>query len=297
MIEFARDEKLFHTLLDTEPAFIVDTRLGKGSYGDVYRAKDLRDGRRIALKLGLAQDEPVFQHEIEIAQGLSHPFLLAGQEYGSLYRKSDRSKSRYAWSGSYLTMELGGPSLEQRLEELALSQVVRIGDQIGQALAYLHDKEKILHLDVNPSNILLGKKAAQLCDFGLARKFPITDGLDLPMGTPKYSAPEQKATKPVPRSDTYCLAATVYTTITGTPPLAVSQTRNAVPIRNLLRDWDERYEGVEDVLNKGLSYEPDQRPAPAEFGATLVTAYEAATGERDTRVSRKIIDLLARTKP
>jgi Tol biopolymer transport system component len=202
--------------------------LGAGGMGEVYRAKDTRLDRTVAIKvlpLDVAKDperRQRFEREARAVSSLSHPNICAlydiGQQDGV----------------DYLVMEhLEGQTLAERLERgpLPSDQVLRTGIQIAGALGKAH-RHGIVHRDLKPSNVMLTKAGAKLLDFGLAklnwlggapadvsklatREKPLTgDGMLL--GTFQYMAPEQLEGKPADaRTDIFALGSLLYETATG----------------------------------------------------------------------------------
>lgn len=139
--------------------------LGAGGMGEVYRAKDPRLGRDVAIKVlphHLSQNAEVrarFEREARSVAALSHSNICALYDVGS-HQGTD-----------YLVMELlEGETLADRVARgpLALSELVRVGAQIADALDKAHRKG-LIHRDLKPGNIMLTRAGAKLMDFGLAR--------------------------------------------------------------------------------------------------------------------------------
>src|SRR5215471_2816982 len=139
--------------------------LGAGGMGEVYRARDSRLGRDVAIKVlpqHLSSNPDLkarFEREAKAISSLNHPHVCHLYDVGS----QDGT--------DYLVMELlEGESLDRRLEKgpLSLKQALEVGIQIGEALEKAH-KQGILHRDLKPANIILTKSGAKLLDFGLAK--------------------------------------------------------------------------------------------------------------------------------
>jgi Tol biopolymer transport system component len=201
--------------------------LGAGGMGEVYRARDNRLGRDVAIKVlptHLSSD-PVrkqrFEREAKTVSGLNHPHICVlydvGQQDGI----------------DYLVMEcVEGETLAKRLEKgpLPLEQVLKYGAQIADALDKAH-RSGVVHRDLKPGNIVLAATGAKLLDFGLARPLgPLASGMTLTADTPRaamteegtivgtfqYMSPEQVEGKELDgRSDIFSLGAVLYEMVTG----------------------------------------------------------------------------------
>ena len=205
-------------------------QLGEGGAGVVYRARDVRDGQEIALKLLLrptAQRMGRFQLEAETLAKLRHPNVVPVRDYG------------IAGDGRpYLVLELiQGHTLQERLDTtgpLRPQEAVEVALQLAAALSAAHGRE-ILHRDVKPENVLLRASdgVAILGDFGLAKD--LGSQLDrltqtgTIMGTPGYLAPEQlgHSGEHSPALDVYGVGATLYAMLTGGPPVTGSSALEA----------------------------------------------------------------------
>jgi len=187
----------------------------------VYRARDLRHGREVAIKvlrddLAAAIGSERFLREIEIASSLQHPHILAlhdsGEGNGLLY---------------YVMPFAEGESLRDRLRrerQLPVEDAVRIAREVGDALSYAHS-HGVIHRDIKPENILLSSGHALVADFGIARAVYATPeerltGTGVSVGTPAYMSPEQAAgdSQFDGRSDLYALGCVLYEMLAGEPP-------------------------------------------------------------------------------
>ncbi|HVS88108.1 MAG TPA: protein kinase [Candidatus Acidoferrum sp.] len=202
--------------------------LGAGGMGEVYRARDTRLDRTVAIKV-LPQhlaDTPEarqrFEREARAVSALNHPHICTLHDVGS----QDGTE--------YLVMEyLEGATLAARLEKgpLPLAQVLQYGIQIADALDKAH-RSSIVHRDLKPGNIMLTKSGAKLLDFGLAKAVvPLASGVTLTaavtrttpvtqqgtiVGTFQYMSPEQVEGKEVDgRSDIFSFGAVLYEMVTG----------------------------------------------------------------------------------
>jgi Tol biopolymer transport system component len=202
--------------------------LGVGGMGEVYRARDTRLERTVAIKIlptELSADavrKQRFEREAKIISGLNHPNICVLHDVGS----QD--------GVDYLVMEcVEGETLAKRLEKgpLPLEQVLKYGAQIADALDRAH-RAGIVHRDLKPGNIMLTATGVKLLDFGLAKPVEgVASGLTLSMaavrsspvtqegtivGTFQYMSPEQVEGKEVDgRSDIFSLGAVLYEMLTG----------------------------------------------------------------------------------
>lgn len=150
-------------------SYEVIAAIGSGGMGDVYRARDAKLDRDVALKVlppHLASDPEAlarFEREAKAVAALSHPNILAIHDFGT------HQGTAYA-----VTELLEGQTLRQRLDEsgaLALKNVVDIAESIARGLAAAHDKQ-IVHRDLKPENVFIGTAGhVKILDFGLATQY------------------------------------------------------------------------------------------------------------------------------
>src|SRR5262250_1265017 len=150
--------------------------LGAGGMGEVYRARDSRLGRDVAIKVLPAHfcSDPVrrqrFEREARTISSLNHPHICVLHDIG------------HQDGMDYLVMEcVEGETLEKRLEKgpLPLEQVVKIGAEVADALGRAH-RSGVVHRDLKPGNIMLTPTGAKLLDFGLAKPaVPLVSGATL----------------------------------------------------------------------------------------------------------------------
>jgi predicted Ser/Thr protein kinase len=202
--------------------------LGAGGMGEVYRARDTRLDRSVAIKIlpqhfaGDATRRQRFEHEAKVISSLNHPNICTLHDVG----RQD--------GVDFIVMEyVEGESLSQRLEHgrLPVSQVLQYGAEIASALDKAH-RHGVTHRDLKPSNIMLTIAGAKLLDFGLAKaEPPLALGATLtditpratPMtqqgaivGTVQYMSPEQVEGKEADgRSDIFSLGSVLYEMVTG----------------------------------------------------------------------------------
>jgi serine/threonine-protein kinase len=197
--------------------------LGAGGMGEVYRARDSRLGREVAVKvipthLANAADALVrFEREARAVAALSHPNILAIHDYGR------------EGNVSYAVMELlQGETLRDRLADSALParKAVEYAQQIARGLAAAHERG-IVHRDLKPENVFLTRDGlVKILDFGLASPTPastdaviskgVATATGTVVGTPGYMSPEQIRGKEVDaRSDLFALGAILFEMLTG----------------------------------------------------------------------------------
>jgi serine/threonine protein kinase len=202
--------------------------LGAGGMGEVYRARDTRLDRTVAIKILPAEftSDPLrkqrFEREAKTISSLNHPHICV------LYDVGDQDGM------DYLVMEcVEGETLAKRLEKgpLPLDQVLKFGMQIAEALDKAH-RSGVVHRDLKPGNIMLTPTGAKLLDFGLAKvavplaaaatltaaahnQSPVTQQGTI-VGTFQYMSPEQVEGAEIDgRSDIFSLGAVLYEMLTG----------------------------------------------------------------------------------
>jgi len=257
----------------------VEREIGRGGMATVYLARDLREGRAVAIKVmhrGLAASLGAerFAREIEIAASLSHPLIVplydSGSAGGVLY---------------YVMPFVEGESLYERLErerQLPLDDAVRIAVNVADALGYAHGRG-VLHRDVKPENILLAEGRALVADFGLARAIGAADRRKLTetgvmLGTIFYMSPEQlRADRDLDqRADIYSLGCIAYEMLTGEPPYYGRSLEDVIsriiraPVPSAQRLRSNVPAAVDRAVARALAKSVDERfGSMQEFGAAL----------------------------
>jgi len=232
--------------------------LGRGGMGAVYKARQPKLDRFVALKIlsrsresGITDTEFAarFQQEARALARLNHPDIVAVYDFGE------------AGGYPYLLMEyVDGLTLRQLLQTKRISpeEALTIVPKICEALQFAHDRG-IVHRDIKPENILLDKQGrVKIADFGIAKilgtdaaRGNLTGAKDV-IGTPHYMAPEQveKPTKVDHRADIYSLGVVFYEMLTGELPLGKFQ----VPSKKVQLDVR-----LDEVVLHALEKEPERR--------------------------------------
>jgi len=213
-------ERLAHAV---EGRYEILDELGRGGMSMVFKARDVRHDRTVAVKVLLPElaasvGAQRFLREIEIAAGLVHPHILP------LYDSGDAEGLLY-----HVTPCVEGETLRDRLKKeryLSIDEAVRITAEVADALDFAHAHD-VIHRDIKPENVLLSRRHALLTDFGIARAITLGGGerlteTGMAIGTPAYMSPEQARGEAVldGRSDIYSLACLTYEMLAGEAPLA-----------------------------------------------------------------------------
>ena len=254
----------------------LEALLGEGGMGQVFRARDMRLGRPVAIKVIRSEraQRPDFrirfQREARATAALNHPHIC------TLYDVGEQE------GASYLVMEyVEGQTLAARLREgpLPLDQLLRRATETSQALAAAHERG-IIHRDLKPANLMLTQAGVKVLDFGLAKftgseaSAMIATGAHTLLGTPAYMSPEQTRGEELdPRSDLFSLGCVLYEAATGVRPFRgsslpeilrevvsghppqPSSLRPELPagwdsilMRTLAKDRDRRYQSAADLF-------------------------------------------------
>src|SRR5262249_29059461 len=286
-------------------------QLGAGGMGEVYLALDETLGRRAALKFLpqlFMQDEEQrarFEREARAASALNHPNILTVYEIGG-------ARGRAFIATEYVE----GKTLRAKIAEQNLShkEILRITEQIGEALNAAHTAG-LIHRDIKPENIMLRPDGyVKLLDFGLAKPLFIEESGRstiafagpqqqnqncMILGTPSYMPPEQARGAALDaRSDLWSLGATLYEMLTGTALFAgaaAGHTANGRTTRDVggqatvdLKLNDEQ-KLFQPILQKALAQEPDQRYQSAQdFLAEVRQAKLALEKKQPNETSRRV---------
>jgi Tol biopolymer transport system component len=243
--------------------YAILAKIGAGGMGEVYRARDTRLGRDVAIKVSAEKFSDRFECEARAIASLNHPHVCTLHDVGP----------------NYLVMELiEGPTLAERIKEgaLPLSDALAIARQIADALDAAHQKG-IVHRDLKPANIKVSESGnVKVLDFGLAKTVEALaqsgDPSDSPtitemtrpgmiLGTAAYMSPEQARGKAVDkRADIWAFGVVLYEMVTG---------------KSLFKG-----EHVSDTLAAAIKQEPDLSAAPIGVRRLLQSCLEKDPNKR-----------------
>jgi len=276
--------------LVVEGRYRIESVIGQGSAGTVYKAIQELIGREVAIKVlhdYLVSDEEFikrFRQEAKASSRLSHPNIITIYDFGVL-PKTGRP---------YIAMDLlrGTPLSEMIADRgyLPMEEGIPILSQVCAALAEAH-RQGVVHRDVKPENIVLVERSGQkmfpiVVDFGIARL--VQEESDVAKitrtgtvcGSPTYMSPEQCTSSKVDhRSDIYSVGIVIYETLTGTVPfmsdelakvMAMHLTDPPTPINKVRPDL-QFPEMLERVVSKALSKNPDDRFQDMDDLASAIT--------------------------
>jgi serine/threonine-protein kinase len=263
-------------------------RLGAGGMAEVWRARDRRLNREVAVKVlseRLASDQPFrerFEREAMHVASLKHPNIVTVHDYGN-------EGATY-----YIVMELvEGESLQARLAATSpfmdIDLAVRLCGETLAGLAHAHGRG-IVHRDIKPANILITREVtAKLADFGIARASADAGSLTTTgsfIGTPSYASPEQLSGLPSTAvTDQYSLGCVLYQCLTGRPPFE-AEIPAGVMAQHLQKapDPPQQYRpaiprALEAVVLRALEKEPERRFDSADHMRQALVDPAAGSGD------------------
>jgi tetratricopeptide (TPR) repeat protein/tRNA A-37 threonylcarbamoyl transferase component Bud32 len=250
------------------PGYEILGELGRGGMGVVYKARQTKLRRTVALKMilagGYAGDRALarFQAEARAVARLTHPNIVQIYEVGD------------AAGHPFFSLEyVDGGTLADRLqrEEMQAAATAQLLEALARAMHFAHE-HGIVHRDLKPCNILLTSDGMpKVTDFGLAKQLDGSIGpteTGTVMGTPGYMAPEQalgKSRSAGPAADIYALGAIMYECLTGRPPFVGESPFDVVVLvttqdpspPSMLREWVPR--DLETICLKCLEKDPRRR--------------------------------------
>ncbi len=280
----------------------IEGVLGTGGMAVVYKARDLKRERRVAIKVLRAEVAQLigaerFRREITVASGLSHPNILPLLDSGESVDDEGRI------TPYYVMPLIEGESLAERIRRetrLNVADALRITREILDALQYAH-AQGVIHRDIKPANVLLSADHAVVADFGLARTFSGAESVSdvrtaitisgFAVGTPAYMSPEQALgdTSVDVRTDLYSLGCVLYEMITGVTPFDAPTAQSIIA-----RKMKGAFVGVVDmrpaapaqlehVLRRALAPERSDRFASAKEFLHAIEDIEDSS--RPTRIA------------
>ena len=280
----------------------IVSMIGRGGMGEVYRARDGRLGRDVALKLlppDLSIDENRmhrFEQEARAASSLNHPNILTIHEIGD------------AGGTSFIVTELvDGETLRERMigEPMSARVVVDIAGQLASALAAAHDTG-IIHRDIKPENVMVRRDGVvKVLDFGLAKSMngevAVNRSAQIVAGTPPYMSPEQALGRDLDRrSDLFSVGVMLYEMLTGTrdhvlqtpmPPIGDFNRDAPLALERIVRkclekDRERRYASARELL-------ADLNDVKRELDEGVSVRRGAFTGSRATVATWTLVALVA----
>ncbi len=239
--------------------------IGAGGMGEVYRARDSRMGRDVAIKVAAERFSDRFSREVHAVAALNHPNICHLYDVGA----------------NYLVMELvEGPTLSERIQQGAvpLEEAVQIARQIAAALEDAHEKG-IVHRDLKPGNIILRPDGTvKVLDFGLAKVAGNPSSVESPensqsptldpasqvggiVGTADYMPPEQARGKPVDkRADIWAFGAILYEMLSGERPFVGETVADTlIEVATKEPDWGRIPARAQRLVRRCLEKDPKRR--------------------------------------
>lgn len=255
------------------PGLEIVELLGAGGMGAVYKARQPRLNRFVALKILTCPPEHYadfamrFEREAQVMARMNHPHIVTIFDFGEV----DRSAAGLETMFFFLMEFVDGSDLNRLIRSGGMTPVEALAfvPQICEALQFAHD-EGITHRDIKPANILVDRKGhVKIADFGLAKLIQGDDTLAMgltmtgtAMGTPQYMAPEQwEAPEKVDhRADIYSLGVVIYELLTGERPAGVfdppskkckvDRRMDTVVMRAMEKQPERRYQQASQVKSE-----------------------------------------------
>lgn len=270
--------------------------IDRGGTAEVWRGRDERLDRDVAVKILGAQADPAFRDrftmEARRAASVSHPNIVTVFDEGQ------------DGDDAFIVMEdVRGRTLRDIIAErgpLPVGEAVGLVRQVAAALDATH-RAGLVHLDVKPANVIVDAAGnAKLTDFGIARAARDSEEREL-VGTARYISPERVEGRPAtPRSDVYGLALVAFELLTGAPAFAGVENEDLLRDRIAggaphIRSVDRGLSGTADtVVARGLARDPERRyPTAGAFALALADAMSDPV----TRVLRPVIAVSTRRMP
>jgi serine/threonine-protein kinase len=284
----ADDELHAHVQRALAAHYELDCEIGRGGMGIVYRARDRRLKRTVAIKVlppELAFRSEIrsrFLREAETAAQLSHPNIVP------IYTVDEQEQLVF-----FVMAYVAGDNLAKRLHErgvLTIDETRRILRDVADALAYAHERG-VVHRDIKPDNILLDASTGRpmVTDFGIARAMDSTGdsrltATGMAIGTPAYMSPEQAAGEREidGRSDLYSLGILGYQMLTGEPPFTASSTPAML---------------VKHISERPVPVEQRRADVPTDLGRCIMMLLEKEPQNRFPNATALVAALDSRSAP
>ncbi|RME04208.1 MAG: serine/threonine protein kinase [Planctomycetota bacterium] len=247
------------------PGYKIVEKIGSGGMGSVFKAKHLRMGRDVAIKV-LSKKHA--EDKMYISRFLREAKSLAKLNHPNIVRAYDCNRVGETY---YLVMEfVEGISAYDRLAERLFSEqeIIQLGMQLASAMAH-YNQANMVHRDIKPDNILITKDgSAKLCDLGLAKSDKDTKitAQGTTLGTPQYISPEQAQGKSLDiRADIYSLGATFFHMVVGEEPyvgnniVLVMQKHLYDPVQSARERGAQISEALDAILMKMMAKNPEDR--------------------------------------
>jgi serine/threonine protein kinase len=237
--------------------FLVESYLGEGGMGRVYKARDTRLGREVAIKVSAREFGDRFEREAQAIAALNHSNICTLHDVGP----------------NYLVMELvEGPTLAERIAKgaIPLEESLAIAAQIADGMEAAHEKG-VVHRDLKPANVKITPSGTvKVLDFGLAKAVPASTGISqnpatsqggIILGTAAYMSPEQASGQTVDRrTDIWAFGATLYEMLTGKAAFEGETTGEVLnQIAHNSPDLELLPGSVRPVIERCLSKDPAKR--------------------------------------
>ncbi|MHB1558924.1 MAG: protein kinase domain-containing protein [Isosphaeraceae bacterium] len=272
-------QALIGETLGTKYPYRIESVLGSGAMGVVYRATDVNKGRPAAVKVvsgELAQGKKVqerFEREAKILQQFRHPNIVRFLGYGK-YRGT-----------YYIAMEfIQGGTLEKYLNDVGpmpWREVVALAAQVCDALHYAHERG-VVHRDLKPSNLMITEDhKVKLTDFGIAKDLDATSltATGRTLGTAAYMAPEQIRGTPAVshKTDLYALGVVLYQMLVGkspfegTSPVVLMHCHLNEPVPRPSAKVEEIPRALDDLVVALMAKAPADRPWDAAAVGVILT--------------------------